>query len=46
MTGDGRCSVGLCSDVGEEERGAVSSAGCSGVKVPLLYGPEEGAERR
>jgi hypothetical protein len=24
----GRCSVGVCSDVGEEERGTVSGAGC------------------
>jgi hypothetical protein len=28
MTGGGRCSVGVCSDVGEEERGTVSGAGC------------------
>jgi hypothetical protein len=26
MTGGDRCSVGLCSDVGEEERGAVRGA--------------------
>jgi hypothetical protein len=36
MTGGGRCSVGLCSNVGEEERGTVSGAGCSGAVVPLL----------
>jgi hypothetical protein len=27
MIGGGRCSVGVCSDVGEEERGTVSGAG-------------------
>jgi hypothetical protein len=27
MTGGGWCSVGVCSDVGEEERGMVSGAG-------------------
>jgi hypothetical protein len=31
-----RSSVGVCSDVGEEERGMVSGAGCSGAEVPLL----------
>jgi hypothetical protein len=36
MTDGGWCSVGLCSDVGEEERGMVSGAGCSGAEVPLL----------
>jgi hypothetical protein len=30
-----RSSVGVCSDVGEEERGMVSGAGCSEVEVPL-----------
>jgi hypothetical protein len=29
-------SVGVCSDVGEEERGTVSGAGCSRAEVPLL----------
>jgi hypothetical protein len=43
MTGGGRCSVGVCSGVGEEERGTVSGAGCSGAEVPLLQGPGEGA---
>jgi hypothetical protein len=28
MTDGGRCSVGVCSNVGEEERGMVSGAGC------------------
>jgi hypothetical protein len=31
-----RSSVGVCSDVGEEERGTVSGAGCSRAEVPLL----------
>jgi hypothetical protein len=39
MTGGGRCSVGLCSDVGEKERGVVSGAGCSGVEVPFYRSP-------
>jgi hypothetical protein len=30
--------MGACSDVGEEERGAVSGAGCSGVEVPFYRG--------
>jgi hypothetical protein len=28
MTGGGRCLVGVCFNVGEEERGTVSGAGC------------------
>jgi hypothetical protein len=36
MTGGDRCSVGVCSDVGEEERGIVSGVGCSGAEVPIL----------
>jgi hypothetical protein len=31
-----RSSVGVCSDVGEEERGMVSGEECSGAEVPLL----------
>jgi hypothetical protein len=31
-------SAGACSDVGEEERGAVSGVGCSGVEVPFYSG--------
>jgi hypothetical protein len=31
-------SVGVCSDVGEEERGMVSGAGCSMVEVPFYRG--------
>jgi hypothetical protein len=30
--------AGACSDVGEEERGAVSGAGCSGAEVPFYSG--------
>jgi hypothetical protein len=29
-------STGACSDVGEEERGAVSGAGCSGWRCPFI----------
>jgi hypothetical protein len=41
MTGGGRCSVGVCSDVGEEERGTVSGAGCFKGRRGGI-GPEEG----
>jgi hypothetical protein len=34
--GGGGARWGVCSDVGEEERGMVSGAGCSGAEVPLL----------
>jgi hypothetical protein len=30
--------AGACPDVGEEERGAVSGAGCSGAEVPFYKG--------
>jgi hypothetical protein len=38
--GDGGARWGVCSDVGEEERGMVSGAGCSGWRFPFYRGSE------
>jgi hypothetical protein len=42
MTGGGRCSVEVCSNVGEEERGTVSGAGCFEGRRVAFIGPGKG----
>jgi hypothetical protein len=42
MTGNGRCSVGVCSGAGEEERRAGEVRDSSGVIGVAFIGPGEG----